>query len=327
MSISRRRAMGATVGGAAVLGIEAWTLRPRYAVDIRKARSRVAVLNAEAYSEGLERTLLDGLRLFPIDVRGKCVLLKPNLVEDLPEPVNTNAVLIGAAARCFVQLGARRVVVGDGPGHQRDTELVVASAGLKSILREKRIEFVDLNRAEVRRVKLRARYSGLGELWLPCEVLASDFVVSMPKVKTHHWAGVTLSLKNMFGVVPGMKYGWPKNLLHWSGIHESVLDIAATVPIHFVIADGIIAMEGNGPLQGDPRALHKIVLSDDPVAADATCARLMGIEPARVSHIAAASRFLGNLDETQIQLVGEPAAPPAKPFSVLPEFSFLTRRS
>ena len=88
-------------------------------------------------------------------------------------------------------------------------------------------------------MKLKANYSGLGELWLPRAVLESDFVVSMPKVKTHHWAGVTLSLKNMFGVVPGMKYGWPKNLLHWSGIHESILDICATVPIHFVIADGI----------------------------------------------------------------------------------------
>ena len=90
---------------------------------------------------------------------------------------------------------------------------------------------------------------------------------------------VTLSLQeNMFGIVPGMKYGWPKNLLHWHGIHESILDICATVPIHFVIADGITAMEGNGPLQGTARDLGKIVLADDPIAADATCARLMGFD-------------------------------------------------
>jgi uncharacterized protein (DUF362 family) len=49
-------------------------------------------------------------------------------------------------------------------------------------------------------VKLKANYSGMGELWLPRTVLDSDFVVSMPKIKTHHWAGVTLSLKNMFGI-------------------------------------------------------------------------------------------------------------------------------
>jgi uncharacterized protein (DUF362 family) len=326
MTLDRRRVLSTAVGAAAIVGIETWTLRPRCSIDRRKARSRVAVLNAGVYAERLEETLRDGLRLFPIDVRGKCVLLKPNLVEDLPEPVNTNPVLIGAAARCFLRLGARRVVIGEGPGHQRDTDLVIASAGLKSILSEKRIEFVDLNRAEVRKVKLRARYTGLNELWLPCEVLGADVVVSMPKLKTHHWAGVTLALKNMFGIVPGMKYGWPKNLLHWAGIHESILDICATVPIHFVIADGIIAMEGNGPLQGNARELHKIVLADDPVSADATCARLMGIAPERVTHIGEASRFLGNLDEARIQLVAERVSQPALPFSVLPEFSFLIRR-
>jgi uncharacterized protein (DUF362 family) len=65
----------------------------------------------------------------------------------------------------------------------------------------------------------------------------------MPKVKTHHWSGVTLSMKNMFGIVPGSQYGWPKNVLHWTGIHESILDICATVRQHFVIADAIVAME------------------------------------------------------------------------------------
>jgi uncharacterized protein (DUF362 family) len=156
-------------------------------------------------------------------------------------------------------------------------------------------------------------------------VLTSDFIVSMPKVKTHHWAGVTLSLKNMFGIVPGMKYGWPKNLLHWNGIHESILDICATVPIHFVIADGVTAMEGNGPLQGGARQLDKIVLANDPVAADATCARLMGFEPGRVRHIATAGHFLGNLEETRIAMLGESVSAPARPFSVLPDFSFLIR--
>jgi uncharacterized protein (DUF362 family) len=52
-------------------------------------------------------------------------------------------------------------------------------------------------------------------------------------------------MKNMFGVMPGTKYGWPKNLLHWHG-HEGILDICATVPIHFVIADGSKTIDGNG---------------------------------------------------------------------------------
>ena len=80
---------------------------------------------------------------------------------------------------------------------RRDTELVVQAANLKPHLADRRIDFVDLNRDELARVKLKADYSGLGELWLPRTVLDSDFIVSMPKVKTHHWAGVTLSLKNI----------------------------------------------------------------------------------------------------------------------------------
>ena len=323
MSINRRRALGAAAAAAATVGIEARSLWPQHTVDYRRAQSRVAVLNAEAYSEGLEETVLGGLRLFRIDVRGMCVLLKPNLVEDLPGPVNTNSALIGAAARCFLRLGAARIVIGEGPGHQRDTEIVVQAAGLKPHLSEWQIEFVDLNRDELRKVKLKANYSGLGELWLPRSVLDADFVVSMPKVKTHHWAGVTLSLKNMFGIVPGMKYGWPKNLLHWSGIHESILDICATVPIHFVIADGITAMEGNGPLQGSARQLGKIVLADDPVAADATCARLMGFNPLRVRHLSEGCHFLGNVREDRIRMLAEGVGAPTRPFSVLPEFRYL----
>jgi len=259
-------------------------------------------------------------------VLGKTVLLKPNLVEDLPEPVNTNSVLIGAAARCFLRLGAARVTIGEGPGHQRDTELVVRTAGLEPHLSERQTAFVDLNRDELRKVRLRANYSGLHELWLPHTVLASDFVVSMPKVKTHHWAGLTLSLKNMFGIVPGMKYGWPKNALHWNGIHESSLDICATVPIHFVIADGITAMEGNGPLQVSARELGKIVLADDPVAADATCARLMGFDPLQVRHLSEGGQFLGNLHEDRITMLAERVSVPTRPFSVLPEFQYLLAR-
>ena len=91
----------------------------------------------------------------------------------------------------------------------------------------------------------------------------------MPKIKIHHWSGVTLSMKNMFGVVPSTRYGWPKNVLHWEGIQKNILDTCATVPVHFAITDGIIAMERNGPLNGTPRALGKIVIADDPVVADA----------------------------------------------------------
>ena len=221
-------------------------------------------------------------------------------------------------------MGAQSVVVAEGPGHQRDTQLVLSQTGYEQALRDERIRFVDLNRDELIRTPLRASYTGMKELWLPRTVLEADFLVSMPKIKAHHWSGVTLSMKNMFGVVPGTRYGWPKNILHWKGIQESILDLCATVPIHFVIADGIVAMEGNGPLNGTARASGKDrALRMIQSRADATCARLMGFHPERVRHIHEGSRFLGNASPTLIDQVGENVASPVVPFAVVPEFRYL----
>jgi uncharacterized protein (DUF362 family) len=292
--------------------------------DRRKATSRVAILCHDSYSDRLDSAILEGLRLFDLGVLGKTVLLKPNLVEFIPDAdVNTNPRLVGAAAEAFLALGARTVLIGEGPGHERDTQLVIADTGLESELRDRGIQFVDLNRDEVIRVRLATRFSGVEHLWLPRTVLEADFIVSMPKIKTHHWAGVTLSMKNMFGVVPGNVYGWPKNPLHCPGIDRSILDINAAVRPHFVIADGIVAMEGNGPLQGSSRKLGRIVLSDDPVAADFTCAHLMGLNPGRVSHLAQAAEFLGNGAFDRIEQVGENLPAVVQPFAVLPDFAYL----
>ncbi|MGH9627294.1 MAG: DUF362 domain-containing protein, partial [Bryobacteraceae bacterium] len=246
--------------------------------DRRKPRSRVAILSADSYTAALETTITDGLRLFDLNLHGKTVLLKPNLVEFIAgAEVNTKPLLVGAAADAFLKLGAKTVIVAEGPGHQRDTYLVVAENGLEEQLRKRRVRFVDLNRDEIVRVPLKTRFTRMDTLWLPRTILEADFIVSVPKVKTHHWAGVTLSLKNMFGVIPGAAYGWPKNVLHWQGIDRSILDINAALPIDFVIADGIVGMEGNGPLHGSPRQLGRVVLADDPVGADFTCTRLMGL--------------------------------------------------
>lgn len=275
--------------------------RRKYSRDLRPKRSRIAILHADRYSDHLDELIYQGLRLFNLDVRGKSVLLKPNIVEYIPEkPVNTDAHLIGATVEAFLRLDAASVIVGEGPGHHRDTYLLVHETGLADQLSQRNIRFTDLNRDELIKTKLQANYSGLRHLWLPRTVLSSDFIVSMPKVKTHHWTGVTLSMKNMFGIVPGTRYGWPKNILHWAGIHESILDICATVRAHFVIADAIVAMEGDGPLNGTARPLNVVLLSDDPVAADSSLARLIDIEPAHVKHICEAGRFIGNAHDSAI---------------------------
>ena len=99
------------------------------------------------------------------------------------------------------------------------------------------------------------------------------------------------------------------------------------MPIHFVIADGITAMEGNGPLQGTARELGRIVLADNPVAADATCAGLMGFDPLRVQHLSEGARFLGNLRADRITMLAERIDAPIRPFAVLPEFHYLLART
>lgn len=324
MRIERSSLVAGTLGVAARVARTTLLDQPKYQVVRKQQRSRVAILRAESYTQDLSDILRRGLDLFRLDVRGKTVLLKPNLVDYIPgNHINTHPLLVCAAIECFRRLGAATVVVGEGPGHQRDTELVLSESGTADALRHQRVRFVDLNRDELFERPLLATYADLNHLWLPRTVLASDFIVSMPKVKTHHWSGVSLSMKNMFGVVPGAKYGWPKNVLHWKGIDRSILDICATVPIHFVIADGIVAMEGNGPLNGTPRALGQIILADDPVAADATCTRLMGLNPDKVAHIRVGAQFLGNSSIDRIDQLGEQVRAWEPAFHLLPEFEYL----
>ena len=324
MNFTRRDFLVGSAALTAGASVSAPFFLPKYYVDRRQKRSRVAILHADQYSGRLDEIVAAGLRLFALDVRGKRVVLKPNLVDYSPgDAINTHPLLVLAAADLFRRMDAKSVVVAEGPGHQRDTRLVLSQGGYDRVLREEKIRFVDLNRDELIRTPLRASYTGMKHLWLPRTVLDCDFLVSMPKIKTHHWAGVTLSMKNMFGIVPGSRYGWPKNILHWNGIQESILDLCATVPVHFVIADGIVAMEGNGPLNGAARPLGTIVLADDPVAADATCSRLMGFEPDRIVHIREGSRFLGNASQGLIDQAGEILTPTTSPFQVIPEFQYL----
>ena len=121
------------------------------------------------------------------------------------------------------------MLVAEGPGHQRDTHLVLSQSGYEHCLREEEIRFLDLNRDQLIRIPLRASYTDMRNLWIPRTVLESDFLVSMLKIKTHHWSGVELNMKNMFGIAPGARYGWPKNHVHRKGIQESVLYLCATL--------------------------------------------------------------------------------------------------
>ena len=241
---------------------------PRWQRDAyrRPVSSRVAVLLAPAYEFPLKQIVLAGLKLFHLNVNGKTVVLKPNLVEFDPHGViNTHPAVVAGALAAFRSLGAKEVIVAEGPGHRRDNEFLLTASGLYDVLKEYHAPYIDLNYDDVRPVKLNTSFTTLKQLYLPETLFRADLLVSMPKLKTHHWAGVTLSLKNMFGAVPGSVYGWPKNLLHWAGIEGSILDINAALTIpQFSIVDGIVGMEGNGPLQGQPKRSGVLVAPGEP---------------------------------------------------------------
>jgi uncharacterized protein (DUF362 family) len=145
----------------------------------------------------------------------------------------------------------------------------------------------------------------------------------MPKLKTHHWAGITASMKNLFGAVPGAVYGWPKNILHRHGIDNSIVDLNATIRPHFAIVDGVVAMEGDGPIMGRPRELGCVLMGRDLVAVDATSARMIGLNPARLPYLREAGRFLGHLDASHIDLRGEAFARFATQFDVVDRFKHI----
>lgn len=283
--------------------------------------SRVAIRRVEDYSGDLCGIVEETLREFHLCVAGKSVLLKPNLVLGDPQGVmNTHPAVIRAARDTFLRLGASRVWIGEGPAHERDTEAILDEIRLRDWLGPLEGSFVDLNLDDVRKVALRTRASKLRSLFLPAAVLDADLVVSMPKMKTHHLAGVTLSLKNLFGIVPGSCYGWPKNVLHWAGIENSILDLATTIRPDFAIVDGVVAMEGNGPIQGSPKHSGVLIFGDDPVAVDATATRVMGLVPERVSYLRKAGYVLGHVQLAKIEQIGESISAVRSSFMVLEQF-------
>jgi uncharacterized protein (DUF362 family) len=283
--------------------------------------SIVSIVRAPVYDQRIYGTVRQLLEEHQIDVRGRRVVLKPNLVEFEPESsINTHPMLVHAAFEAFRAMGAASVRIAEGPGHRRNTlDLADAAGYFKTVPRFEDI-FVDLNLDDVTRVRLPRQFSRLDKLYLPNTALGASLLVSLPKMKTHHWVGATLAMKNLFGVVPGGIYGWPKNVLHWAGIDESIADLHAAFPRQFAIVDGIVGMEGNGPIQGTPKRAGVLVAGRDPAAVDATCCRIMRIEPFKIAYLQLTSGGESHIMERNIRQIGESIAGVATPFQLIPEF-------
>jgi len=302
--VTRRTVLGtAAVAGAALGGLALHHSRvPGHPVVIFKASS---------YTDDLRRRLVSGLAELGWNARriaGKKVLLKPNLVEPsrISQHINTHPLLVQAAIEAFLVLGASHVAVGEGAGHVRDPYYILEESGLLEPLAEDRTPFIDLNFDPAIAVPNRGKRTRLSHLMLPRSVMEADVLVSLAKMKTHHYAGVTLSMKNLFGILPGAFYGWPKNVLHVEGLNESILDINTTVRPHLAIIDGIVGMGGDGPIMGTPVHAGIVVMGTSLPAVDATAARVMGLVPERVPHLVMAEGTLGTIRDEGIVQRGEP---------------------
>jgi uncharacterized protein (DUF362 family) len=281
----------------------------------------VFVLRCGGYDKELAGEIRRAVEAAGIAVRGKRVLLKPNLVEfSRATAINTHPVFVASVMEALLSLGAAEVRIGEGPGHRRDTWTLAEEAGYFDAIPRFETRFTDLNRDDVERVGDLGQW---GPLWAAKSLLAADLIVSLPKLKTHHWAGVTLSMKNLFGTVPGSLYGWPKNVLHHYGIDAAIVKLAETYAAKTVaIVDGIVGMEGNGPIQGKPREARVVVAGANLAAVDATCCRLMGIDPLRVRSLDMA-QHLGPIGEEWIEQRGEKPEALRQDFELMPDWAGL----
>jgi len=304
-------------GGIAAAAVASTGLIHRY----RETRASVFVAGNQRYDGPLDRTIRDGLLatgLDPTQLRGKRVLLKPNLVEPAraAPQMTTHPAVVAAVAAVFHRWKAH-VVVGEAPGHVHDTEWALVESGMREAIDSERLEFADLNYEETTWVPNRGRASSMSGFHLPETVVSADLIVSLPKLKTHHWMGMTGALKNMYGVIPGIRYGWPKNVLHHHGIPQTVFDINASLPPMITVVDGILAMEGDGPIMGSAKPMGLLVVGTNATATDATICRLMKLEPKRIPYLQLAARRLGPIRLGAIDQVGENLEDFASSFEIL----------
>lgn len=318
-SVNRRSLLIA--GGVVAAGAAGYTGYP-FMRQVAGGRSPVFVARNQKYDGPLAKTIEDGLLavgIKPHFFKDKRVLLKPNLVEPMrgSPQMTTHPAMVVACAEVFRNAGAI-VTVGEAPGHMRDTEAALVEGRLGDALLEAKLPFADLNYEESQFLRNAGGKSKLPGFYFPQSILEADLVVSMPKLKTHHWVGLTVSMKNLYGTLPGNRYGWPKNVLHHAGIPQTVVDINASLPPAIAVVDGIQCMEGDGPILGTAKEMGLVVVGADKVAVDSTCARIIGMEPSQVSYLQIAYEAgLGQMYDFLIRQVGERWQPLVSPFRVL----------
>lgn len=272
----------------------------------RKEDSQLAIVRCDSYEQDIFALLKPHLKDLNLpDLKGKVVMLKPNMIDVAAgKPITTDVAVIAAAVKLMDYLGAKEIVVGEGPGHDRDTEYLLNASGHGALYKKLGIKYVDLNLDDLVKVANANGFAQIDPFYFPKTAAIADVIVSVPKLKTHHWSRITCSMKNLYGCVPGRRYGWPKNVLHYKGIDNCIVDLTRLLKPGIQLVDAVVAMEGDGPLNGTPKDSKFLMLGNDCAATDATCARIMGIDPQNVPYLRAAGEAIGNIDPARIKVFG-----------------------
>jgi len=238
---------------------------------------------------------------------GDTVIIKPNIVvvESKENVAVTDPRVCKAIANMVKETGAKPIIA-ESAFIGMDTEEAIQANGYGR-LREEGYQVIDLKKKGTELVKVPVpKGKALKEVVLPRIVVDADVVISVPKMKTHDQAEVTLSLKNMKGVLPD---AWKRKFHHVFGVFQSVADLMTVVKPSLAVVDGIVAMEGLGPAFGDPVEMGLIIAGKALVAVDAVTSKIMGFELQECGCVREADELgVGTADLNKIEVIGEPIA-------------------
>lgn len=241
---------------------------------------------------------------------GDFVLIKPNIctLAEPGSPVITDYRAVQQVVDIVMEYSPSKIIVAEGSiaGNAFDSiNLKVNKYG--SLKNVGLININDIEKEEC--IKLKPKNSATGKhIYIPQIYLDADVVINIAKLKTHHQAVVSLSLKNAFGIPSRKVYGTGpfKGKLHdILGMNEAIVDINLIRLADFYMIEGIVGGEGYGPLDNTPVESNIVFAGRDPVALDTVAATFMGFEVEQVPHLKlAAEKSLGILDLNRIKIVG-----------------------
>lgn len=271
--------------------------------------SKVALIRCKSYGEtevkeAVERglNLIGGAHDF---VRsGEKILLKPNLLTgEPPEKCVTTYPTVFKAVGEILQAAGANISYGDSPGFG-SPGAVARKAGIAQAAAELGIAMADFKNGEE---IFFADGVQNKKFTIAKGVLASDGIVSLPKLKTHALTQMTGSIKNQFGCIPGFLKGeYHVKLPDLNNFAQMLVDLNGYLKPRLFIMDGIMAMEGNGPRGGRPRRMEILLFSNDPVALDATVCRIIGLQPETIpTLVLGAKAGLGTYKANEIELLGD----------------------